>query len=118
MSLSCSAPRYWAFCSLVIASTSIRKAPQESHPTGLSWLFFFLAVLGTRPWGLLFSSLVGSGMVQVPVWGWALIAAATAALAWASIKWGPAVERRLYRRIAGGSAEGTDRPKVEQEHGE
>ena len=86
--------------------------------TGLSWLFFFLAVLGTRPWGLLFSSLVGSGMVRVPVWGWALIAAATAVLAWASIKWGPAVERRLYRRIAGSSAEGTDRPKVGQGHGE
>ena len=71
--------------------------------TGLSWAFFFVAVTCTRPWGLLFSSLVGSGMVHVPVWGWALIAAGTAALAWASIKWGPAIEQRLYRRITGGS---------------
>jgi uncharacterized membrane protein YdjX (TVP38/TMEM64 family) len=69
--------------------------------TGISWLFFFVAVACTRPWGLLFSSLVGSGAVHVPVWGWAVIAAGTAAIAWASIKWGPAIEQRLYRRIAG-----------------
>jgi len=76
--------------------------------TGLSWLFFGLAVLCTRPWGLLFSSLVGSGMVRVPVWGWALIAAATAAIAGVAIKWGPSIERRLYRRIAGDGVQGTE----------
>jgi uncharacterized membrane protein YdjX (TVP38/TMEM64 family) len=69
---------------------------------GLSWSFFLLAAACTRPWGLLFSSLVGSGMVHVPVWGWALIAAGTATFAWASIKWGPAIEQRVYRRIAEG----------------
>ena len=75
--------------------------------TGLSWSFFLLAAACTRPWGLLFSSMVGSGMVQIPVWGWALIAAGTAVLAWASIKWGPAIEQRLYRRIAGGDTQGS-----------
>ena len=67
--------------------------------TGISWMFFFLAVLITRPWGLLFSSLVGSGMLSVPPWGWALTVAGTAVLAWAAIKWGPAIEQKLYRRI-------------------
>ena len=69
--------------------------------TGIPWLFFLLAVLFTRPWGLLFSALIGSGALQVPVWGWALIAIGTAAFAWVSITWGPIIERRLYRRIAG-----------------
>ncbi|MFC2079126.1 TVP38/TMEM64 family protein [Candidatus Bipolaricaulota bacterium] len=71
--------------------------------TGLSWPFFVFVMACTRPWGLLFSSLVGSGMVHVPGWGWALIAAGTAALAWASMKWGPAIEQRVYQRITGGS---------------
>jgi len=69
--------------------------------TGISWAFFLLATACTRPWGLLFSSMVGSGMIHVPAWGWALIATATAALAWAAMKWGPAIEQRLYRRITG-----------------
>jgi uncharacterized membrane protein YdjX (TVP38/TMEM64 family) len=67
--------------------------------TSISWSFFALASVCTRPWGLLFSSLVGAGMVQVPLWGWALIAAGTVALAWASIKWGPTIEHRLYARV-------------------
>ena len=71
--------------------------------TGLSWAFFFVAIACTRPWGLLFSSLVGAGLVNVPVWGWAVIAVSTAAFAAAAIRWGPAIERRLYRRITGGS---------------
>ena len=67
--------------------------------TGISWMFFFLAVLITRPWGLLFSSLVGSGFVTIPLWGWAPIGAASIAFVWAAMKWGPAIERRLYKKI-------------------
>ncbi len=69
--------------------------------TGISWAFFLLAAACTRPWGLLFSSMVGSGMIHVPTWGWALIAAATVVAAWAAMKWGPAIEQRLYQRITG-----------------
>jgi len=76
--------------------------------TGLSWAFFLLAVACTRPWGLLFSSMVGSGMIHVATLGWALIAAATVVLAWAAMKWGPAIEQRLYQRITrGGKASDT-----------
>lgn len=76
--------------------------------TGISWSFFLLAAACTRPWGLLFSSMVGSGMIHVPTWGWALIAAATVAVAWAAMKWGPAIEQRLYQRLTGsGKAPGT-----------
>ena len=71
--------------------------------TGLSWAFFFVVIACTRPWGLLFSSLVGAGLVNVPVWGWAVIAVGAATFAAAAIRWGPAIERRLYRRITGAS---------------
>jgi len=84
--------------------------------TGLSWSFFLLAVACARPWGLLFSSLVGAGMLHVPSWGWALIAAGTVALAWASIKWGPSIEARLYRRIAERTGESGGKPNLDQEH--
>ncbi len=77
--------------------------------TGLSCAFFLLAVACTRPWGLLFSSMVGSGMIHVPTWGWALIAAATVVLAWAAMKWGPTIEQRLYQRITrSGKTPGVD----------
>jgi uncharacterized membrane protein YdjX (TVP38/TMEM64 family) len=69
--------------------------------TGISWLFFLVAVACTRPWGLLFSSLVGAGLLQVPTWGWALIGIGTAALVGASLKWGGAIEKRLYARLSG-----------------
>jgi len=69
--------------------------------TGISWLFFLVAVVCTRPWGLLFSSLVGAGLLQVPAWGWALIASGTAALVGASLKWGGVIEKRMYDRLSG-----------------
>jgi uncharacterized membrane protein YdjX (TVP38/TMEM64 family) len=67
--------------------------------TAISWSFFVLISICTRPLGLMFSSLVGAGMLEVPIWGWALIAVGTAFFAWVSIKWGPAIEQRLYDRI-------------------
>ncbi|NLG36955.1 MAG: TVP38/TMEM64 family protein [Clostridiales bacterium] len=67
--------------------------------TGLGWGFFTLTLILTRPWGLLFSALVGSGAIAVPVWGWALIAAASLALIAASAKWGQVWERWLLERV-------------------
>jgi uncharacterized membrane protein YdjX (TVP38/TMEM64 family) len=67
--------------------------------TAISWSFFVLISVCTRPLGLMFSSLVGAGMLEVPVWGWALIVLGTASFVWVSIKWGPAIEQRLYNRI-------------------
>jgi uncharacterized membrane protein YdjX (TVP38/TMEM64 family) len=67
--------------------------------TGMGWGFFALTLILTRPWGLLFSALVGSGAIAVPVWGWALIAAASLALIAASAKWGQVWERWLLDRV-------------------
>ena len=81
--------------------------------TGISWMFFFVAILITRPWGLLFSSLVGSGFLTIPLWAWIPIGVASLAFVWAAIKWGPVIEQRLYRRIVRrdpiANADGPDR---------
>jgi len=64
--------------------------------TRISWGFFALIVAITRPWGLLFSALVGSGMLSVSPVGWAFIATASLGLVAIAMKWGPQLEQRLY----------------------
>lgn len=56
--------------------------------------FVALTVL-TRPWGLLGSSLVGSGSLAMPWWAWALLIMLCAVVMLASFKYGPAIEDRL-----------------------
>ena len=58
---------------------------------------FVLLVTLTRPWGLLVSSLIGSGALVMPWWGWAVIALVMAAALWGSIKYGPALEARMIQ---------------------
>jgi uncharacterized membrane protein YdjX (TVP38/TMEM64 family) len=55
---------------------------------------FSLIMILTRPWGLLFSALVGSGLINIPSWGWAIVAAAAIALFVLSLKYAPAIEER------------------------
>ncbi len=60
---------------------------------------FALIMLCTRPWGLLFSALVGSGVISVPEWVWFVIAAvAIAALVLVS-KYAPLIEERIHQWI-------------------
>lgn len=63
--------------------------------TGMGWVFFTVVLVLTRPWGLIFSALVGSGAITLPIWGWALIGAASLALLVASAKWGSRWEEKL-----------------------
>lgn len=58
---------------------------------------FVVLTLLTRPWGLLGSSLVGSGSLQLPWWAWALLIVACAAVMLASFKYGPAIEDKLVQ---------------------
>ncbi len=58
---------------------------------------FVALTLLTRPWGLLGSSLVGSGSLSLPWWAWGLLAALCAAVMLVSFKYGPALEDRLVR---------------------
>ena len=68
----------------LIAGLSAMRVPQ-----------FSLLMLLTRPWGLLFSALVGSGLLNIPSWGWVIIGAGAIALFVLSLKYAPAIEERI-----------------------
>ena len=56
--------------------------------------YFSVLVLISRPWGLLFSALAGSGIISIPVWGWVVIGSIVAVLFILSIKYAPQIEER------------------------
>ncbi|MFO7612301.1 MAG: TVP38/TMEM64 family protein [Clostridia bacterium] len=60
---------------------------------------FFILVLATRPWGLVFSALVGSGAIAVPIWGWIIIGGVSAFLLFVSIRWPDKLEEWMSDRI-------------------
>ena len=55
---------------------------------------FALLVITTRPWGLLFSALVGAGFIEMPEWGWILLIVFAAIIFVLSIKYAPVIEER------------------------
>ncbi len=67
--------------------------------TGYSWKWFAGMILLTRPWGLIFSALVGSGAIRMPLWGWILIGIAALAIMALSIRYGSRAEEWLLRKI-------------------
>lgn len=66
--------------------------------TGMSTFRFCVIMLITRPWGLLFASLLGGGVLSLPIWGWALVVIAVVVLFALSLKYGPALEEKLISR--------------------
>ncbi len=58
------------------------------------WQFLVTIVLA-RPMGLLFSSLLGSGALRMPLWAMVLAAAASIALGVLTFKFAPAIEKKL-----------------------
>lgn len=60
---------------------------------------FALLVLITRPWGLVFSALVGSGTIIIPIWGWIIIGLCSAALLFISIRYPDKLEEWMSDRI-------------------
>ncbi|MGI5850135.1 MAG: TVP38/TMEM64 family protein [Christensenellales bacterium] len=56
--------------------------------------YFSLIVILTRPWGLLFSALVGSGMITMPDWGWIILIVIAIVLFIITIKYAPIIEER------------------------
>lgn len=67
--------------------------------TGISYKTFILIVIIARPPGMAFSSLVGSGALSIPWWGWALIGIASAAFIFCSVKYGEKIENWLLGKI-------------------
>ncbi len=60
---------------------------------------FSLLVIATRPWGLLFSALIGSGIVHMPLWSWIVIGAIVAAIFILSIKYAPLIEKKSKEHL-------------------
>ncbi len=63
--------------------------------SAMSVPYFALLVILTRPWGLLFSAMLGSGMIEIPEWGWIAIVCAAVVVFILSIKYAPLIEDRL-----------------------
>lgn len=57
---------------------------------------FALIVILTRPWGLLFSALVGSGLISVPMWAWIVIGGLAIILLILATKYAPLIEKRTH----------------------
>ncbi len=68
---------------------------------GYHFGYFACLVLLTRPWGLLFSALIGSGSLHLPLWGWALLLLAGAGLLYVSIRYGSVFEEYLLQKVRG-----------------
>ncbi len=67
--------------------------------TGISYRHFLLIVIIARPPGMAFASLVGSGAIAVPWWGWVIIGIASAAFIFCSIRYGDKIENWLMNKI-------------------
>lgn len=70
--------------------------------TDIGYLRFFLIVTLFRPWGLLVASAVGGSVLQIPLWGMALIGVAGLSLFLAGLKYGDRVEGALLERMKKG----------------
>ena len=60
---------------------------------------FAVLVLLTRPWGLVFAALLGSGAFSLPLWGWVLLLAALVVLFILAMKYSRRIEDRLLAWI-------------------
>ena len=67
--------------------------------SGISWTFFIVTLLLARPAGILFSALVGSGFINVPVWGWGIIIALSVALMTLSVKYAPQIDAFTKKHV-------------------
>ena len=63
-----------------------------SMPTGR----FAGIMLLARPWGLIFAALLGSGVLSLPPWGWAVLVAVMAVIFVLAMKYSRQIEERLF----------------------
>ena len=61
---------------------------------------FAVLMLVARPWGLAFAALLGSGIIALPVWGWAALLAVLGVIFYLAMKYSAEIENRLFDWIA------------------
>ena len=67
-----------------------------SIPTGR----FAAIMLLARPWGLIFAALLGSGMLSLPPWGWAVLTLVLGAVFVLAMKYSRQIEDRLFALVS------------------
>ncbi len=67
--------------------------------SGISWGFFLVIIALARPAGILFSAMVGAGIVNVPVWGWGIIIAISLAIMAFSVKYSPQIDTFMHKHV-------------------
>lgn len=67
-----------------------------SIPTGR----FAAIMLLARPWGLIFAALLGSGMLSLPPWGWAVLTLVLGAVFMLAMKYSRQIEDRLFALVS------------------
>lgn len=67
--------------------------------TGLTWPVFLLISFAGRLPGQIVAPLVGSGIIVVPIWGWAIIAAASGGLVYLSFRYSEKISDWLMKRM-------------------
>lgn len=80
--------------------------------TTISLRRFVLIMAAARPWGLVFAALLGSGSIQMPVWGWVLMAVPMIAVFILAMRYSRQIEEKLFslfRRISGKHGKGAGR---------
>lgn len=73
---------------------------------------FVLIMAAARPWGLVFAALLGSGSIQMPVWGWVPLAVPMIAVFILAMRYSRQIEEKLFslfRRISGKHGKGAGR---------
>lgn len=80
--------------------------------TTISLRRFVLIMAAARPWGLVFAALLGSGSIQMPVWGWVLLAVPMIAVFILAMRYSRQIEEKLFslfRRISRKHGKGAGR---------
>ncbi|MDO5379223.1 MAG: VTT domain-containing protein [Clostridia bacterium] len=60
---------------------------------------FVIIMALTRPWGLVFAALLGSGAFTMPAWAWAVLTLALAAVFAVMMKYSAQIENRLFEFV-------------------
>lgn len=68
--------------------------------SGIGWRYFIFAAALGRPWGLILSTLLGTGAMHIPIWGYVAIAIVIIAVIVISWKYGTATKEWIIAKFS------------------